>query len=210
MFTGLRTRVSGDCYAEACEFRHRGVGVCRLLGEALAGFAIEGYRGLQPGVYHIARGDKGKPYLVDVDDLFFNISHSGEYVVCALSDREVGVDIEKRTKARMAVAWRFFHEREVKRLEASSGEVRDRLFFDYWSVKESFLKYVGTGLTRPLNSFIVTFSAGRIVLHEEGKRSTTCVHACAVDAGYACHVCGEYDGEPEVVEVTLKEIMTGE
>lgn len=206
LFARLRDFVSGECYDEALGYRSKEVGLRRLLGEALVGFALRKCWDLSLGSYRILRGEKGKPFIVGRENVFFNLSHSGEYVVCAVSDREVGVDIEKRAKARMEVAGRFFHEREVRMLKSLSGTGQDQLFFNYWSVKESFLKYIGTGLTRPLNSFIVTFTGERVSLYEGVNELPLHVNACPVDAGYACYVCGEYNGVPEIREVTFEEI----
>ena len=159
------------------------------------------------GSYRFARGEKGKPFVADREDVFFNISHSGVYVVCAVSDGEIGVDIEKRSKARMEVAGRFFHVREVRELEVASGVEQDKLFYDFWSVKESFLKYTGTGLTRPLNSFVVRFSDGKISLSEGTRELPLYVYPCLIDTGYACYVCGEYNEKPALCAVSLQELI---
>lgn len=208
VFTSLQKKVSAECFDEARGFRHKGVAIRRMLGETLVGLALERYWGLLWGNYRIARGEKGKPFIADKENIFFNISHSGDYVVCAVSDREIGVDIEKRAKARMEVAGRFFHKQEVQALKVVSGDELNKLFYDYWSVKESFLKYIGTGLTRPLNSFLVQFSTGGINLYEGEKKLSLYVHPCSVDSGYACYVCSECDEEPEMYDVTIQEVMS--
>ena len=151
-------------------------------------------------------GREGKAFIVGVENVFFNISHSGDYVVCSVSDREIGIDIEKRAKARMEVAGRFFHEEEMAILKTLEGDKQDQLFFNYWSVKESFLKYIGTGLTRPLNSFVVRFAGENISLYEGVNKLPLRVNACPIDSGYACYVCGEYNDLPHLREITFEEI----
>ena len=209
VFTFLQKKVSAECFDEARGFRHKGVAIRRMLGETLVGLALERYWGLLLGSYRIARGEKGKPFIADRENIFFNISHSGDYVVCAVSDSEIGVDIEKRSRARMEVAGRFFHKQEVRALEAVSGDERDRMFYDYWSVKESFLKYIGTGLTRPLNSFVVRFGENGISLQEGNKILPLHVYPCEVDAGYACYVCSGQEQLPGIREVLLEELLRG-
>ena len=206
MFAGLRSVVSKECYAEVLGYGNKEVALRRLLGEALVRFALKKYWNLTSEDYRIDRGEKGKPFIVGVENVFFNISHSGDYVVCAVSDREIGIDIEKRAKARMEVAGRFFHGEEVAQLQMLEEDKQDQLFFNYWSVKESFLKYIGTGLTRPLNSFIVSFSGGDVSLFEGGNKLPLYVHACPVDDGYACHVCCEYEELTGIHEIFLEEI----
>ena len=206
MFVGLLSVVSKECCAEVLGYGNKEVALRRLLGEALVRFALKKYWNLTSEDYRIDRGEKGKPFIVGVENVFFNISHSGDYVVCAVSDREIGIDIEKRAKARMEVAGRFFHGEEVAQLKMLEEDKQDQLFFNYWSVKESFLKYIGTGLARPLNSFIVSFSGGGVSLFERGNKLPLYVHACPVDDGYACHVCCEYEELTGIHEIFLEEI----
>ena len=203
MFVGLRSVVSKECCAEVLGYGNKEVALRRLLGEALVRFALKKYWNLTSEDYRIDRGEKGKPFIVGVENVFFNISHSGDYVVCAVSDREIGIDIEKRAKARMEVAGRFFHGEEVAQLKMLEEDKQDQLFFNYWSVKESFLKYIGTGLARPLNS---SFSGGGVSLFERGNKLPLYVHACPVDDGYACHVCCEYEELTGIHEIFLEEI----
>ena len=204
--TRLQDFVSIECYSEAVRYKNKEVSLRHLLGATLVSFALWKYWNLSIENCRISRGIKGKPFVVGHKNIFFNISHSGKYVVCAVSDREVGIDIEKRAKARMEVAGRFFHEQEVAMLKSLSGTEQDRLFFNYWAVKESFLKCIGTGLTRPLNTFIVKFTGIKIVLCEERNVLPLCVSVCPVDPDYACYVCGESEKISVIQEVTFEEI----
>ena len=61
----------------------------------------------------------------------------------------------------MEVARRFFHPAEIQCLQNLAGDAQDELFFRYWSVKESFLKYTGSGLSSPLSGFEVRFDDHR-------------------------------------------------
>ena len=92
-------------------------------------------------------GEKGKPYLREYP-LFFNLSHSGEYVVCAVSDREIGVDIQKCSNMNvMRIAKRFFSEEECRALETcETGEERRQFFFRLWVRKEAYGKFLGKGI----------------------------------------------------------------
>ena len=176
-----------------------------MLG-GIGSFCSEKYWNLTSEDYRIDRGEKENLFIVGVENVFLIFLHSGDYVVCAVSDREIGIDIEKRAKARMEVAGRFFHGEEVAQLKMLEEDKQDQLFFNYWSVKESFLKYIGTGLTRPLNSFIVSFSGGDVSLFEGENKLPLYVYACPVDDGYACHVCCEYEELTGIHEIFLEEI----
>lgn len=107
-FAGLKSCVSGECYAEALGYRSKEVALRRLSGEALVRFALKECWNLSPETYRIARGEKGKPFIVGVENVFFNISHSGDYVVCAVSDREVGIDIGKADESPYGGCRTFF------------------------------------------------------------------------------------------------------
>lgn len=92
-------------------------------------------------------GPDGKPYL-DRIPLFFSLSHSGDYVACALSDREIGVDIQQRRDCSVErLAKRFFAQEEWQWIcECPGEEDRLALFCHFWTQKESFGKLTGEGL----------------------------------------------------------------
>lgn len=92
-------------------------------------------------------GRNGKPYLQDYP-FYFNLSHSGEYVFCAISDREVGVDIQQYRPADEArLARRFFSEEERKALEGCLDREEQReLFYRLWVRKEAYGKLTGEGI----------------------------------------------------------------
>lgn len=92
-------------------------------------------------------GKHGKPYS---SALFFNLSHSGQYVICAVGRREIGCDIQIIKPCRDAMARRFFAPEEQAYLFSAKGTERDARFIRLWCRKESLLKRSGEGLTREL------------------------------------------------------------
>ncbi len=96
-------------------------------------------------------GDKGKPYLENVP-LYFNLSHSGDYVLCAVSGREVGADIQKIQPVDvMKLARRFFSEPECRTLERCENEQeRQWVFLRLWTRKEAWGKFTGEGVAAAL------------------------------------------------------------
>lgn len=107
----------------------------------------------------IAQG--GKPYLAKEPDIHFNLSHSGEWAVCAISSSPVGVDIQHCDEGRRDVASRFFHREEIRYLDSLPQFRRDEGFYRLWTLKESFVKATGRGLDLPLRSFWVDIRRGR-------------------------------------------------
>lgn len=95
----------------------------------------------------LIQGQEGKPYLKEYPDLFFNVSHSGDYVVCVVADQEVGVDIQQHKSVGKRFAERFFCEEENKYLAVAEGhEEGINRFFQIWTRKESYVKFLGTGM----------------------------------------------------------------
>ena len=94
----------------------------------------------------------GKPFLPDYPDICISISHSGTLAACAIGEKPVGVDVEqwKKRPGAERIAKKF-HPLERKLLEQKNGN--QSLFYALWVRKESFLKAVGEGLRRPLDSF---------------------------------------------------------
>ncbi len=82
---------------------------------------------------------QGKP---TVEGCFFSISHTDGVAVCAVSDQEVGIDIERPRNMSDAVIKRAFTPREIE----MAGDDKDR-FILLWTVKESVMKWFGLGLS---------------------------------------------------------------
>jgi 4'-phosphopantetheinyl transferase len=104
----------------------------------------------------------GKPRLMPTQRLAlqFNVSHSGDLILIAISiGRAVGVDVERiRTDLDLdGVAARFFSANERKTLASLAGPGRYEAFFTCWTRKEAYLKARGVGLSLPLDQFDVSF-----------------------------------------------------
>ena len=98
----------------------------------------------------------GKPSLIDGEEqIGFNISHSGEWVVLVVSSSvQVGVDIEEIKSADLGIAQRFFSDEEYASIKSRSVDDDQALhFYEIWTAKESYVKAVGKGLSIPLDSF---------------------------------------------------------
>jgi len=109
--------------------------------------------GINASDLRLAENEYGKPNVVG-HDIHFNLSHSGKYAVIAVSDSDVGIDIECKTKNCMKLAKRFFCKEEYDNLVKIDDETEQkRLFLHYWTIKEAYVKCIGTGLVIPMNSF---------------------------------------------------------
>lgn len=99
--------------------------------------------------------DYGKPSIKNLSNVQFNVSHSGEWVVCAIGDMEIGIDVEEVSKADFDIVKRFFSTEEAEAFSKVSEAMKKELFYELWTSKESYIKAVGKGLSIPLNSFSV-------------------------------------------------------
>lgn len=194
-------------YREAEGLRNEKVRFARLTGLLLLDYGLRKLYGAGKEEYGIARGKQGKPFLPGKENRYFNISHSGEYVVCAFSDTEVGIDIEKVAQPRLEVARRFFHPEEIRFLE-KGGSGPDS-FYDIWVIKESYVKYRGTGLACPLASFCAESRPEGWRIRENGRLLPLVLRECAVDEDYKCYVCSEKEELPVVVSLKWEEMKTG-
>ncbi len=97
----------------------------------------------------IKLNEYGKPY---ADGVYFNIAHSGNYVILAVSDKaEVGCDIEElKTCEFERMGKVVFTDNEMNELRASTDK-RDK-FFEFWTKKEAFIKCIGEGFHFPVKS----------------------------------------------------------
>ena len=109
--------------------------------------------------------ENGKPV---ADHLHFNISHAGDYVVGVVSDDEVGCDIERNVNAPLEIAEHYFHSTEREYIEAASDP--GKAFFTLWTLKESYMKMTGRGMSLPLDSFEVVPTADGFVLGKSSER----------------------------------------
>lgn len=126
-----------------------------LYGEILVRHLICQKLHLKSGNIIIERNLYGKPYLKGCPTFKFNLSHSGDWVVCLISHCEVGVDIEKIASANLRIAERFFKRIEYEALLEEPKNEWQKKFCHIWTAKESYIKYIGKGLSVPLNSFEV-------------------------------------------------------
>lgn len=107
------------------------------LASMCAGLLIKRFEGDD-----IKVGEYGKPYCEG--GKFFNLSHSGEYVIIALSDYEIGCDIEVEKELDFERTGKIvFHENELKKLRETDN--KKDLFFTLWTKKEAFVKCIGKG-----------------------------------------------------------------
>ncbi len=128
-------------------------GAKRAASDDLLRQAVGRYLGTGPVTFPVCRDGKyGKPYITELQNVHFSITHAGEFWACAVGDGEVGLDLqEDRNRETEAIAKRFFHSSEIRWLASHDREE----FFRIWAMKESYVKYTGKGLREGLDYFSV-------------------------------------------------------
>lgn len=165
----------------------------------------------------------GKPYLRDHQEIGFSLSHSGDYVLCAVGRGAVGADIQKREPLKTDISARFYTDAERRYMSCCSDALM--AFYHVWVLKESYVKYTGKGLAEGLESFSVVpegmeadgcpMGAGRFTAsggfyaggafaldpaHNEGGRLKLSVFDMEEYAVGICHK-GSISGAPCMVDI---------
>ncbi|OQY54731.1 MAG: 4-phosphopantetheinyl transferase [Candidatus Parabeggiatoa sp. nov. 2] len=130
-----------------------------LVTRALVRTTLSRYTNIEPGDWRFSKNDYGKPEIMaseGMPPLRFNLSHTEKLIICGVVlKQDIGVDVEylARKGASVDIADRFFSPQEVKDLYAVAEKERRARFFDYWTLKESYIKARGMGLSLPLELF---------------------------------------------------------
>lgn len=123
------------------------------LGKELLHMGLRDLYGIGPGAQDhpvVLKGEHGKPYLKDFPHIHYNISHTDGMVACGIGDKELGIDVERIRPFRNNILRRVFSDAERLRMEELPEEEHSQYFFRIWTLKESYLKAVGWGITVPL------------------------------------------------------------
>lgn len=148
--------VSAERRAQAARFVHQADAYRSVLGEVLTCVTLSRLTGLRKEEFSFTRNPYGKPCLAPYPEVQFNVSHSGDWVALIAGGKdELGVDVEKIVPIDMQIAERFFSPEENKYLAAKPADQQLHTFYRLWTLKESYIKAVGMGLSMPLDSFAI-------------------------------------------------------
>lgn len=174
-----------------------------LIGDILVRIAVVKKLGLKNSDIKYEKNKYGKPSIIGVENFHFNISHSGDWIVCAIDDKRVGVDVEQINPIDLEIANRFFSKEEHEDLLNKPQDERLLYFFDLWTLKESFIKICGKGLSIPLDSFAIRKENNYISVNSKLDKNQYYFHQYNVDSGYKFSACSSIDDFPE--EIIIKD-----
>lgn len=194
---------------EKCQrFRFKADALRTLYGELIVRHVLCQRFLLKNEAIEILKRNDGKPYVKGFP-VHFNISHAGDFVVCVFGEQEVGVDIEQIKEIDLKIAKRFFCPCEYEDL--FTQKVADRLdyFYALWTLKESYLKWLGTGMSIPLDSFCFKIRDGHISCLDEHRKIIPFFKQYFVE-GYKLAICSMIQDFPSQIErINLEEIRFG-
>lgn len=191
----------------------------RSLAAAIALNAALTEYGLEERTMEYELGKQGKPYFRNHSEIHFSLSHSGDYAICSIGPCEIGNDIERVRSGREKVAQRFFAKEELdwiygtevpgaKDLQEAFNDCDDKIF-RIWTMKESFLKVTGLGMSLPLNEFaIMVVENGCIHIRQDINDKTYFIKEYIIPDdfkerdNYKISVCSEAMGLSEKLKMT--------
>ena len=153
----------------------------------------------------------GKPFLPNEPNLHFSISHAGAYVICALSDQNIGADILdfRQNRRIMLLAKRFFSPKNFQLLQKVAKEEVPSLFFQLFCATESYTKLTGDGLSHGMKDLYMD----EALLHVYDKRSSYSPSGYLTRplqlAEYACFLCTRLPLSEEIccIPVSFQKII---
>lgn len=155
----------------------------------------------------ISSNSYGKPYL-DGHSVEFNVSHSGEWVAAVVSRFPVGIDVEEIQPINVDIARSFFAEKEYAEIVAKAEDEKLTYFFDLWTLKESYIKACGQGLSVPLNLFSFSLENEKIIFENNHSQEHYYFRQYQMHNQYKLAVCSSYPDFPsEITTWSLEQVL---
>ena len=197
VYTSLYALVSDSRKTKASQFLRKEDAYRCIIGEVLATYSIALLGQVSFNSIFFETDTHGKPFVLLQNPVQFNISHSGSWVICAVDCTTVGIDVEHIAKPDLAIAKRFFHAREYMEMMDLEEKQRINRFYDLWTLKESYVKAIGKGLSCSLDSFSVFWEDNRIVMNAKDDLPIMNFKQYVLDADYKCSVCASGNSFPD-------------
>jgi len=144
---------------KALRFRFEKDKNCFVIARGILRVLLGKYILKDPKKIEFQYSENGKPSIESNEKVKFNLSHSKDAIVIGfVKDYEIGVDVEfiKKDMEFEDIANSFFSEEEIHELMCFNKKEKSQAFFNCWTRKEAFIKAEGSGLSFPLNEFVVS------------------------------------------------------
>jgi 4'-phosphopantetheinyl transferase len=202
----LSPLLSGDERERAARFRFEVHRRRYVAAHGALRLVLASYLGAAPTTLRLETDAAGKPHLADGSRLSVNLSHAdGVALVAVTWGRRIGVDVERiGADSIHEIVNRFASARERQELLALSGAARRAACVSWWTRKEAYVKALGCGLTKGLDTFDVTLgNPPRLIAdrNDGTAHQRWRIHDVDVGADYAAAVAVEGSSSPPVTAV---------
>lgn len=178
--------------------RHTSDRLRSVCGELLVRKYFAELPGMNNQAVRFATGQYGKPYVSNVPDVHFNVSHAGRWVVAAFAGLPVGIDVEQlRLPIDPSVPELVLSAAELAEYGRLTEEETGAYFFRIWTLKESFVKAVGAGFS--IDPATITLAADGCLVNGSVMTARFREYDLAEDYRTAVCVLGD-ESIPEAVE----------
>ena len=198
-----------------------------LVAWALVRTMLSSYADVSPEAWEFRTNRYGRPEIsgpASGPPLRFNLSHTRGLIACiVVPELDVGVDVEDRRRdtSGAEIASRFFSAREVAALERLPGDEQSATFFEYWTLKEAYIKAVGVGISLGLERFSFELDDRGLGVDDPERRAAT-ISFNGLDDDPAAWQFAQYEptphhamavairrGDAEDLEIRLREVVPG-
>lgn len=155
--------------------------------------------------YRILYNDFHKPYLEGLNQIHFNISHSGDKVALVISTSNCGIDVEQIRPIDLSITNRFFTLEEQKNINNALDSQSE--FYNFWVLKEAYIKAIGEGLYCSLDSFKIVLNGENAKL-EFSKKELLDLYLNSEISGYKLAVAGTFDLTPTIKFTSHEDILS--
>ncbi|MGU3372047.1 4'-phosphopantetheinyl transferase family protein [Bacillus mycoides] len=177
-----------------------------LIGDLLIRFLVCQKYKISNEEIRFIYNEYGKPFVENFSDFHFNISHSGEWVVCGTANSNVGIDIEKVSEIEaLKLANEFFSDEEFYDISSMNSDEQINYFYDIWTLKESYIKTIGKGLYIPLNSFSIKKESRTLISYKNIPKDFY-FRQYSIEPNYKISACATREEFPQ--DIIIKDIYT--
>lgn len=199
LFEKFLLRLPENFQTEIRNYKHKEPGQASLIGKIILQYGLERLN-LNYSLHDILIGEKDRLFLNDTID--FNISHSGDFVICAIAQQaKVGIDIEKHRSLDVHLFRKYFDDKEWNEIQQSVDKLHT--FFDLWSIKESAIKCDGRGvevLSKTHKQYIDVsqITCDTVIFYYQ---------QLAIAGNYSCCVCSNQKFTLNTIQLTLADLL---
>ncbi|PRT33997.1 4'-phosphopantetheinyl transferase family protein [Bacillus wiedmannii] len=206
-FQQLEKKISNDRREKIKKYHFEEDKKRSIIAELLLRHSLKKEFGINREQVQFTKNSFGKPMLKNFEQIYFNLAHSGDWVVCGVSDVPIGIDVEIIKSIDLDIAKTFFSLGEYKDIINQPKEKQITYFYKLWTLKESYVKAEGEGLSIPLNSFSFCILPEAIQMYQANQLSKKyCFDVFNLDNFHIVAVCSKKLSEEAISIVSIEDI----